>query len=304
MDQSVANQMAQVVPALLLPNGEALAIPRRGLSVGRARENDVWIGEPDISRYHLRFEYKDGRPLVRDLNSANGTYINGIQIAGAYALKDGDRIEIGRSVLVFRLLQAARLAPRPPATPPSPEGPSPDVTSPPAPPAPEAAAAPAAAAAHASVVGPAAPSMLDQIAYRGGDVGVSPMTGGSVDQGPPSEITRHSTLNLPTGRSAIELTPVGTLNIETAEAFRHLIGELLTGEQMRFLVDLGQVDYIDSTGLGALLQLYREASNRDGRVWFYNATPAVRSIIELTNLHKMLNLDYTRETAIAEAQQR
>jgi len=108
---------------------------------------------------------------------------------------------------------------------------------------------------------------------------------------------------LPGGITAAEMTPVGALSIETAEPFRQLVNTLLENGISRFCFDLGRLEYVDSSGLAALLQLCRDARNRSGTVWFYNVTPAVVNIFELTNLRRVLKIVPTREDALAEAQE-
>ncbi len=127
------------------------------------------------------------------------------------------------------------------------------------------------------------------------------------DEPTPSEkaedITLHQILELPGRLELAELSPVGPLNIESADTFRVMFLEMLNRGVTRFLLNLKRVDYIDSTGLGALLQLHREAKARAGGLWLYNLAPAVRTIFEVTNLHKIVDLDWTREAALAQAEE-
>jgi S1-C subfamily serine protease len=58
-----------------------------------------------ISRQHLQYKFENGRYYIADMNSSNGTKLNGVEIKGKgwYELKDGDRIELaGIQSLVFR----------------------------------------------------------------------------------------------------------------------------------------------------------------------------------------------------------
>jgi EmrB/QacA subfamily drug resistance transporter len=54
-----------------------------------------------LSRKHARFALKDGNPVVEDLESTNGTYVNDQRITGAHRLKAGDRIRLGGTTLEF-----------------------------------------------------------------------------------------------------------------------------------------------------------------------------------------------------------
>jgi EmrB/QacA subfamily drug resistance transporter len=55
----------------------------------------------ELSRKHARFALKDGEPVVEDLDSTNGTYVNDQRIIGAHRLKVGDRIRVGATTLEF-----------------------------------------------------------------------------------------------------------------------------------------------------------------------------------------------------------
>jgi len=68
--------------------------------LGRLDSNDIPVHDPKASREHAKI-YKQGTKYsVVDLNSSNGTFVNGDQITKR-ALEDGDRITIGKVTMVF-----------------------------------------------------------------------------------------------------------------------------------------------------------------------------------------------------------
>lgn len=69
------------------------------LSVGRVQGNDLMLPKGNVSKRHARLLYRDGRFIVTDLNSTNGTYVNRRRIAQATIVREGDRIYIGDYVL-------------------------------------------------------------------------------------------------------------------------------------------------------------------------------------------------------------
>ena len=79
-----------------LPEGEA--------SLGRSRGCTVPLRDPAVSRNHALLLARDGRVSLRDLNSSNGTYVNGTRVMSETELADGDRITIGESELHVRIL--------------------------------------------------------------------------------------------------------------------------------------------------------------------------------------------------------
>ncbi len=72
-----------------------------GLSVGRSKEADVQIEDRYASSLHARVFAREGRFYVEDMNSTNGTLLNGATLQGEAELIDGDRVQIGDTV--FRL---------------------------------------------------------------------------------------------------------------------------------------------------------------------------------------------------------
>jgi adenylate cyclase len=78
-----------------------LDLPRGPTVVGRANTCDLVLSHTSISRTHARFLVEDGRCLITDLGSRNGTYVNGSQIETAM-VADGDRLVLGRFRITMR----------------------------------------------------------------------------------------------------------------------------------------------------------------------------------------------------------
>ncbi|MGL4594434.1 MAG: FHA domain-containing protein [Thermoguttaceae bacterium] len=70
------------------------------VSIGREEGNLVQLSDERISRYHLKIHEDNGDVLLTDLQSTNGTRINGESIH-VWSLRPGDVISIGRSFLLF-----------------------------------------------------------------------------------------------------------------------------------------------------------------------------------------------------------
>ncbi|QXM06399.1 FHA domain-containing protein [Crassaminicella indica] len=71
------------------------------MTIGRKKENDVVINDPYISNQHLKIILDEGEYFVEDLDSANGTYLNGDRIIDAVKLKNGDRIKFGQVEFLY-----------------------------------------------------------------------------------------------------------------------------------------------------------------------------------------------------------
>ena len=72
-----------------------------GLSIGRSKEADVRIEDRYASSIHARVFSREGRFYVEDMNSTNGTLLNGATLHGEAELIDGDTVQIGDTI--FRL---------------------------------------------------------------------------------------------------------------------------------------------------------------------------------------------------------
>src|ERR1700704_5694194 len=72
---------------------------KNDINVGRVQGNDLMLPKGNVSKQHARLVYRDGRFIVTDLKSTNGTYVNGRKIAQATIVREGDKIYIGDFVL-------------------------------------------------------------------------------------------------------------------------------------------------------------------------------------------------------------
>jgi len=91
------------------PRGrEPLLLEGPRLTLGRGQGSTVrlsWDGS--VSRLHAVVEHLDGGWCIRDVNSRNGTYVNGDRIAPERVLRDGDEIRVGETRLEFRVAGGA-----------------------------------------------------------------------------------------------------------------------------------------------------------------------------------------------------
>lgn len=74
--------------------GQQHEVPQGGATVGRGSECDIVLDAPDISRRHARIAWKSGVARIEDVNSTNGTYLNGDAIRIADVV-DGDEVQFG-----------------------------------------------------------------------------------------------------------------------------------------------------------------------------------------------------------------
>jgi pilus assembly protein CpaF len=75
------------------------AFEKNEINVGRVQGNDLMLPKGNVSKHHARLLYRDGRFIVTDLKSTNGTYVNGRKISQATIVREGDKIYIGDFVM-------------------------------------------------------------------------------------------------------------------------------------------------------------------------------------------------------------
>ena len=67
--------------------------------VGRSPSSDIVVDEPFVSATHARFSLQGPALVLEDLNSTNGTMVNGHLIGQPVTLRDGDEVQIGDTVM-------------------------------------------------------------------------------------------------------------------------------------------------------------------------------------------------------------
>lgn len=80
--------------------GQKLHCPDSQIRLGRGSDQ-VPLTDPAVSRSHAEVTHESGAWMLRDLGSANGTYVNGARIHEIIRLKHGDQIRVGGTILAF-----------------------------------------------------------------------------------------------------------------------------------------------------------------------------------------------------------
>jgi predicted component of type VI protein secretion system len=93
-------------PVLIMREGELAGqqwtISADEFMIGRGGECDLTLPERQVSREHVKILREDGRFILQDLGSKNGTHLNGNQVKGRVPIQDGDEIQVALCVrLVF-----------------------------------------------------------------------------------------------------------------------------------------------------------------------------------------------------------
>ncbi len=85
------------------PNSPPTNIPleRRMYTIGRQTEADICIPDPSVSRQHARIFFMHDEEILEDLNSTNGSFVNGVRVTRC-VLQDNDIIRIGDATMLFQ----------------------------------------------------------------------------------------------------------------------------------------------------------------------------------------------------------
>lgn len=77
---------------------------RTPFELGRSREAEVFLRDPEVSRRHARFESHNGFVSIEDLKSSNGTFLNGRRVAEAIEIRAGDEIDVGTTRVIVAMI--------------------------------------------------------------------------------------------------------------------------------------------------------------------------------------------------------
>ena len=241
----------------MLPDGTERSIPSSGAILGRRVDVDVVIDDASVSRRHAQLIRRGDAWYVADIGSRNGTTLNGQAVTREVRLSDGDVLELGEASIKVQLRSP---------------GPS------------DGLAAPPADVLPAPSWHPRPSDVNMQTA------GASP-TDPVLKNAPPRLSIKVSEPTPGPDGSSVQVQLRGVLDIETAELMRRQIDELLQAGVVSYQLDLRDLDYLDSSGLAALVALRRQIHPRGGTVTLQHLQPAVRGIIELTRLDKIFVLE-------------
>ena len=76
-------------------------IENERIMIGRGQDTQLMFANVSVSRHHAQVEVRDGECFIQDLDSRNGTILNGERIENAVQLASGDEILIGKFSMIF-----------------------------------------------------------------------------------------------------------------------------------------------------------------------------------------------------------
>lgn len=118
--------MAKLVVLTQSMAGRSVDLAVERTSIGRVEDNAFQIAEPSVSSRHCEILLRGSDIVVKDLNSTNGTFINGEKITDEGILKPGQTLRLGNVELKLDVPGAPTSAPAPSSAPaPAPSSPPP-----------------------------------------------------------------------------------------------------------------------------------------------------------------------------------
>ena len=106
VDSPIERLVLAMIPRLVAIDGplsgRTFYLDESRVSIGRLESNDIRLEDLYVSRRHSLIRNEGDEYIIEDLNSANGTYLNGERV-NAGSLKEGSIIQIGTSRFLFRL---------------------------------------------------------------------------------------------------------------------------------------------------------------------------------------------------------
>lgn len=91
--------------------------------------------------------------------------------------------------------------------------------------------------------------------------------------------------------------PCAALDLANAAAFREAIAPILARET-KIVLDLGDLAFVDSTGLGVFLSCLRRLHAQGGDLKLCAVSTSVRTVLELVRMHRILDICHDRDEAI------
>jgi hypothetical protein len=105
MTRPLKPRTSRLAPRLVIENGLNKGgeyIVRKPVTlIGRNESCDLIVSDPLVSRRHCQILWDGVYCTVEDLNSTNGTYVNGQQLTAAYALRPGDHLQVADVTFSF-----------------------------------------------------------------------------------------------------------------------------------------------------------------------------------------------------------
>lgn len=95
----------------------------------------------------------------------------------------------------------------------------------------------------------------------------------------------------------VVVPPTDTLDAHNSPDFKEAMAEVIQG-QKKVVIDLGRVQFVDSSGCGAMLTILKHLCQSGGDLKVCCLTPPVRALFDLVRMHRIIDVHKTRDDAV------
>lgn len=88
----------------------------------------------------------------------------------------------------------------------------------------------------------------------------------------------------------VKIKPIGEVDIYTSPELKSKIFELIEKEKTSIVIDGEDLEYIDSTGLGVLMSIYKKMNEKNLNFEIMNLKPNIYKLFDITGLNKVFNI--------------
>lgn len=85
--------------------------------------------------------------------------------------------------------------------------------------------------------------------------------------------------------------PHGEIDIYFATTFKERLNKLIVDNKLNVLIDCEDLEYLDSTGLGALMSILKHANESNVKIRIINLKPNIGKLFTITGLNKIFNIE-------------
>lgn len=119
----MSEQRSSTLAIRVQNTGQVLILGQAALTIGRRPDNTIVLSDSLVSRQHARIEWQPQGPVIVDLGSTHGTYVNERRVSGPRLLQPGHVVRVGSTILeVEHVQQQPGAGPRQPAAAPARRG--------------------------------------------------------------------------------------------------------------------------------------------------------------------------------------
>ncbi len=101
------------------------------------------------------------------------------------------------------------------------------------------------------------------------------------------------------GDDVVVLVISGPMDVETVPGLRDLIARLIEDGHRRLVLDVSQVDFIDSIGLGVIVGVVHRLRPHDGSLALVDPSAQVRRVLEITQLVRVVAVHESADAAVS-----